>query len=1003
MNKYIRTSAKLLSCILSVLMLLSNLQPAIYAAENTSKNYTYETVTLALNSNEDNRSTIEMYYIGDVAFISIEDLCSLTRSQSSTKGNKINVSHGILTECTFDPETETFTDHQQCVSVNIIPLPNGDYAVPALPFLYYYQATAWISDNTLYSNMPNFTVWEALDLDLNYSIVDYVGLFGGYESAKWSIILSVINEFFLGKPMNWEKYMDTAISYSLSVDIFSYSSVQDYIKETNLQMEDYLQSEKAQKYLTALELVSPAGREAIKHLISRHYDASFKNLVLTSANAFHNGDRVKYLDFLDEAFDELDTKAALNNSVDEIFLYAEWMAIGASAFTNAYQAMNLNNETDRLIYKVLGSENLTKLGLYNDRKDWGKRADVFKNNNSIAAEQYNQAVWEFFTQTTTSAKETLLNEALTNGTFNFNYGGTVSFGLKLGQHIAAQFPSSKAMHENLNLLNLVNLQEACGDVLVATAQKVDADPANAELLCEYLPVLQLYLRVSIACYSKFAEYIDKYASEHTDIKADFEKRANQFAVDLYRVSTLTSNDPEVFCTVDLHQYFLTPAEQGISISTVEIFENGELYAEDNYQYNENGFLTLITRTPVNSATIFTEIFYDNAGRMTKKTVSEGTVTPFSVKSYAYGKDGLLQSHTVTENGVYGYQYSTTYQYDSQSRISRAITTWKTDNNRSSVSDYTYDALGHLSQVHTTDSYGSEHWFYEYDEQGRMILATYTRAYSESFSIQYSYDHAPFIVSVTPDLGEEFPIHSAYFTDRKGHEIYSYQFSNPTYITNSDGYVTQVIDSATNRVYKFNYTSEESTSDAPSNALTLYEDTLNLYKTALEDCSSGTTADTQNKYTSINFELAKAVYNKNNAISSIGYALHDINGDGIDELLIGGIVYSGFYIGAIHTHDGSSPITLLIETDIPFTSVNIYPNGVVHLHSEGMGSTSRYFKLDSTGSFSYLGGIASSFGSRYAIDKDFNRITVDDIDSFSQKLYALADYENRWNGTWTPLT
>lgn len=122
---------------------------------------TFQKVTLSLNSNTSDSASIDLYLRDSVHYIVLDDLCALARCTQSADGSLISITQGIR-RVEFDPEYQRFTDGCQEGELLIPEVEEGEYAVPALLFLNYFKAAAFIKDGTLYCRMPQFTAWEAL-------------------------------------------------------------------------------------------------------------------------------------------------------------------------------------------------------------------------------------------------------------------------------------------------------------------------------------------------------------------------------------------------------------------------------------------------------------------------------------------------------------------------------------------------------------------------------------------------------------------------------------------------------------------------------------------------------------------------------------------------------------------------------------------------------------------------------------------------------------------------
>lgn len=222
----INYNLKRLISICTVLALLFStidiLRITAHAAENN-----FEEVTLSLNSSVVDDSSIDLYLYDSVYYISIDDLCSLTRCSQTFDRNIISVKQGFWS-ASFDVASQTFDDGYQTVDTSILKVSEDTYAVPALMFLSYYKAIAFIENDTLYCRMPEYTAWEALDVDYGNSLVDIYELYGGEGNVTLSLTLDIIMDFIMGDMSTSDDYLSDAFLTALKVDLYGYSSVQEY-------------------------------------------------------------------------------------------------------------------------------------------------------------------------------------------------------------------------------------------------------------------------------------------------------------------------------------------------------------------------------------------------------------------------------------------------------------------------------------------------------------------------------------------------------------------------------------------------------------------------------------------------------------------------------------------------------------------------------------------------------------------------------------------------------
>ena len=189
---------------------------------------------------------------------------------------------------------------------------------------------------------------------------------------------------------------------------------------------------------------------------------------------------------------------------------------------------------------------------------------------------------------------------------------------------------------------------------------------------------------------------------------------------------------------------------------VTVFEgdpaNNQILSAVHYRYDARGRLV----KTIDASNNATDTAYNDAGQVTEvlePQVGEGRVrTAYTyayiggplIKTDLYSEDGTLFREVVYERGPEGeligvkhlmvpsmnYEYEATYAYDAQYRVARVT------DGRGYPTDYVYDAVGNLREVHlassigTTESAPSITWTYDDDHNlvsrldGKGILTEY---------------------------------------------------------------------------------------------------------------------------------------------------------------------------------------------------------------------------------------------------------------------------------------
>lgn len=767
----------------SLLMSIITIPPlTVCAAENS-----FEKVSLALNSDEVSESVVDLYVYKSEYYITINDLCALTRSSYSEEEGLIVVNQGFWSG-KFDVEKQLFDDTVQSVNITILEVKKGVYAVPAIMFLNYYRATAWISQDTLYCRMPECTPWEAMDIDFSNTLINIYELYGSEERINFALTCDILNDFLMGNTMDVSVYMDDAINSALSINMFEYEAVQQYIEEINSNLHQDINSNKGIAFLEELENDWPLVKHAVEWFVDNYYDAMAKSFAQQAYNAFQVGDTSAFSEYSEDLYEILVQKNRTNGELDDFFTNAEYIAVFVSAAVDTTQEIKYTKATNNIVYKVLGTDNLRKYSLYEKWNKWGVQADNYQNWNRLAADNVEQAALDYYT----GAYETLVSTFIDVAS-NSSYGGAVTFGLALSRRILELYPSNKAFKAELNALFLTELQSMLVDVLIEILERIQENPNQSELYSEYILALQLYCRISIALYENLIVSVDTFQVNADDCITLFQSRADLLAVYLYRLTKILDGDMNTCLPLDLSTFeFKKVAEK--RLTQVNIYENGSLFSEQYFTYNEAGLISEIKSyyypdDGYGNKESTTTLIYDSENRLTSKSsFVPGAATGYYAM-YTYNEAGQLASSDSRDGG------HVTYEYSADGKLIRDVRSLPVGT--PATSEYIYDNNGLLAEIRTTDGGGTYSLRYTYNQDGQ-IAETKLDVYTDI----YCYDYKLFELITTKSMYINET--TARILDVMDHEVYNYTFIDPEFITDDEGYIVKVTDRTENRVYEFQY-------------------------------------------------------------------------------------------------------------------------------------------------------------------------------------------------------
>lgn len=579
----INYNLKRLISICTVLALLFStidiLRITAHAAENN-----FEEVTLSLNSSVVDDSSIDLYLYDSVYYISIDDLCSLTRCSQTFDRNIISVKQGFWS-ASFDVASQTFDDGYQTVDTSILKVSEDTYAVPALMFLSYYKAIAFIENDTLYCRMPEYTAWEALDVDYGNSLVDIYELYGGEGNVTLSLTLDIIMDFIMGDMSTSDDYLSDAFLTALKVDLYGYSSVQEYKETSQNDLYSDLHSDEGSDFVEALEDTLSITAEPTEWYIQSYYNAIEKSFVSLAYDAYDAGQHADVTHYGEKFYEAFTEKNKTSEAAEKYFDSMDYVMLFVSAAVETAQEMKYVNATNNLVYNVMGQENLDYLGISANDNDWFTVANRYQNVLGVATTQLEAEAMQLFTDKL--CWETLIGTGVSSAAGIS--GGAWSFSLNFARLFVENFPltssSVEAFKADRRALYLSELQQNVYWVAYNTLLNMQDQWDNTENYAKYIQALQLYCRTSIAMYENLIAMVDEFGQNRDYWSALFQERIDMLAVSLYQLTTIQDDGVNNCLPLDMSTFQF----ESKSLSEAELLAITESIAKhsmENYVYTD---------------------------------------------------------------------------------------------------------------------------------------------------------------------------------------------------------------------------------------------------------------------------------------------------------------------------------------------------------------------------------------------------------------------------------
>lgn len=527
---------RLVSVCLLVCLCFSMLGQSTFEVHAEEKDF--KKVTFSLDSNVVEKSSIDLYLYEDVYYIAIDDLCSLTRCSQSKENEIISIRQGFWST-KFDIGNQTFDDEYQKVDTTILEIEENKYAVPAVMFLNYFKATAYTKGDKLYCKMPEFTAWEALDVNYEDTLIDIYELYGGEGNVAFSLTLDIIMDFITGDMANSEKYLSDAFVEALEVTVNDRDSVKEYKESIIQNLYSELHSDEIDDFLESLQDRLSISAEPVEWYIESHYNSLEKSFVRLAYDAHEAGNYDEVKNYGKKFYDAFAEKNRVSKGAEKFFNNMDYLMVFISAAAETANEMKYTDATNNLVYNVMGQENLQYLGISADDDLWFTVADKYQSVLGTGIKQLESKLTNFFT-------DKLFWENATGAIVSNSAGislGSWTLSLNASRFIAKNInPITRSIIEGFEAdrrgLYLSELQQKVYWVLSNTVKKFEGQLDNKDVYAKYIEAEQLYCRTSIAMYENLIKMVKQFGKDPDYWTDYFQERIDMLAISLYQLTSI---------------------------------------------------------------------------------------------------------------------------------------------------------------------------------------------------------------------------------------------------------------------------------------------------------------------------------------------------------------------------------------------------------------------------------------------------------------------------------
>lgn len=520
--------------------------------------------TLSIISNEMNDDCINGYMYGDETFISIDDVCTLTRSTFDIDKSKVNLYHGVM-EVQIDTSENKITFWNQSTDFETKRYKDKILVKPyAILELLCARCSYIDDDKVLCVLMPSITIYEALDFDLYNKC--YYNIYKGDEfntivratSALFSdVAFDGVGNFFnmLVESFSFngsDRYIDRALIEISDVKISKYASVENQMNQT---------LENRNKAVECVEKASEYS-EGVGSLASAYVDILEKTI----------GNSDSSINIATKAL----SKTA--NIVDYL-----------SLIKSAEEKLDYDLDSFELIGKVVTEENIGSI----------EGTDYIIERADYISETLESRLAQYFETTEQKVREKAFEKIIKDSAKILDKGSKYPIGeisafilsCEIGTTVTKLLMNDEfeAWDADMNAIMLSEIQNTMYDVI---RNKYTNCFANYDNAIEFVDALNLYNRTSIAMYSnlkKADEEFDIYVESFTGkFSGECDRMCEKLALNTYNLHSC--NLEEDICSLeDFKKYYDNDMTKNVDITEPEeqlpailqtVYENEKMWLDN---------------------------------------------------------------------------------------------------------------------------------------------------------------------------------------------------------------------------------------------------------------------------------------------------------------------------------------------------------------------------------------------------------------------------------------
>lgn len=492
-------------------------------------------------SNESSKGYVTLCEFEGRYFLSFEDIKDFTRSTLEEDDSTVTLRHGIR-EIKIEKATGSITDTMvgiveqgDMVEYGKIPVlaHNGSYYCEAIPMLLCLGAACGINeDGKLEILMPSYTIYEAILPEYWTWYDDVDELYGGEEGVKNAITCALISDIFdfahgEGFFASFDDHIENACYEIVDIDVMEYSSVQGEAIERN---------QKINSFFISLDAVKTFGIEAMNYYIDFFLDADILNNEVKWLRNYHAGNLEEASKLSKQINQQVYDQSKLKFNTQTADDISSALLLAVDTAVTSYNLMQYDDDSRNIFKRTINDEIIDK-AQYNfacknvtDRitKDLSSNAAIV---GSTAADKVTDFVIE---EAFKKGLEGALSMFSTNAGL---YTAAAQIGGMVSSLVLADV--NQAFSADLNAIILGSFQHDALELLRRYTINVGEqnDYLDKDSFENIRNLFMLYYRTSIAFNENYAVAVEKFDVQHGQTRAELRRGiADRFANYLYRIT-----------------------------------------------------------------------------------------------------------------------------------------------------------------------------------------------------------------------------------------------------------------------------------------------------------------------------------------------------------------------------------------------------------------------------------------------------------------------------------